>query len=133
MGWGVNGNGVEVGGSVRVFPCSLNVGRAHHGANTWPLAGAKLLSRTGHLVGVSHPGVVCVCVGGYLLVHPSVNPLIGRIDTERELSNTGEEAEGQVVETPTADGAREIKKELFYHHNEDRVPKCARMRPLTTL
>ena len=32
--------------------------------------------------------------GGYLLVHPSVNPLIGRIDAEREMSNKGEEAEG---------------------------------------
>ena len=62
--------------------------------------------------------------GGYLLVHPSVNPLIGRIDAEREMSNKGEEAEGQVVETPTADGAREIEKELFHHHNGDRVPKC---------
>ena len=77
VGWCVNGNGVEGGGSVRVFP-SLNVGRAHHGANTWPFAGAELLSHK----------------RGYLLVHPSVNPLIGRIDAEREMSNKGEEAEG---------------------------------------
>ena len=61
VGWGVHGNEVEGGGSVRVFP-SLNVGGAHHGANTWPLAGAKLLSQTRHLVGVSHSGVVCVCM-----------------------------------------------------------------------
>ena len=91
-----------------MFP-SLNVGRAHHGANTWPFAGAELLSHKR---------------GGYLLVQPSVNPLIGRIDAEREMSNKGEEAEGQVVETLTADGTREIEKELFHHHNGDRVPKC---------
>ena len=50
--------------------------------------------------------------------------LTGRIDAECEMRDEREKAEGQVVETPTADGARKVEKELFHHRDEGRVPKC---------
>ena len=65
----------------------------------------------------------CMCLRN-LLVHPAVNPLTGCIDAECKMRDEREEAEGQVVETPTADGARKVEEELFHHRDEDRVPKC---------